>query len=183
MTTISKSLLAFAVVGALAGLIAFFNVSPFRTAVENTFGASPAGTTSQTAKYFSVVANLGLPGANATSSSVLNSSANDLYVTSFKVGCEALGTSRTAYTGTGLVGLTVTAATSSTASPASNSNTNSAGLITIGTSTPNFVESSSTASTGSNSVNYIWSAGSYMTFTTNATNTAACTFGVEAFSS
>ena len=175
-------MLAFAVIGAVAGLVAFFGYSPFVKLVQN-FSASPAGTTSQTAKFFSVVANLGTPGANATSSSILNTSANDYYVKSMNVGCETVGTSQTAYTGAGLASLTVKAATTSTAAPASNANTNLAGSITISTTTPNFVEASTTASSGSNSVNYIWASGAYMTFTTNATNTAACTFGVEAFSS
>jgi len=147
------------------------------------FGASTQGSTNTTAKQASVLGvNLSAPGANATSSSILNPAGQDVYVSSFKVGCEGVGTSKTAYTGAGLLALTVTAATSSTAAPQANSNTNSAGLVTIATSTSQFVEASSTASAGNSTPNYIWGANTYMTFTTNATNTAICTFGVDYFS-
>lgn len=149
-------------------------------------GTSTAGSTFGTAKYAGIAINLGAPGANATSSSVLNTDANDRYVTAIKAGCEVLGTSRTAYTGTNLAALTISIATSSTAAPAANANTNIVGTtaLTIATSTGNFVTASSTASTGasapgSTAVSNIWLAGSYMTFTANATNTGVCTVGVD----
>ena len=187
MTTTSKSLLAFAVVGAIAGLVAFFGFSPFGKTIIEQFGTTTQGGTTSTAHYYSVAVNLANPGSNATSSSILNSSPNDYYVSSIKAGCESVGTSQTAYTGTGLAALTLKVATSSTPAPATNGNTNTVGgatAITIGTSTSNFAVSSSTISAaGTPQPFVVWAAGSYMTFTTNATNTAMCTFGVEAFSS
>lgn len=149
-------------------------------------GTSTAGTTGQTAKLYTIAANLSAPGANATSSSILNTSANDLYVTSIKAGCEVVGTSRTAYTGAALAALTLTVSTTSTAAPAAaGANLVGQSTMTLGTSTPQFVDASSTAGgpSGSVMVNNVWAPGSYMTFQTNATNTAQCTFGVEAFTS
>ena len=116
MTTTSKSLLAFAVVGALAGLIAFFGISPFaKQIITQTFGTSTQGSTGTTARQYNVYGvNLSAPGANATSTSILNSTGNDLYISAIKVGCEGLGTSKTAYTGAALANLLLSVATSST---------------------------------------------------------------------
>lgn len=147
---------------------------------------SPAGSTFNTAKFAGVVALLSTPGANGTSSSILNGDTSDRYITALKAGCQVLGTSKTAYSGAALAALTVSVATSSTSGPATNSNTNVVGTtaMTIGTSTPQFVSASSTASNGSTApgsayISNVWSAGSYLTFTTNATNTAMCTFGAD----
>ncbi len=146
-------------------------------------GASAQGSTGQSASQYNVYGvNLAAAGANATSSSVYNGSGQDLYITAIKAGCETVGTSRTAYTGAGLAALTVSVATSSAAHPASNSNTNivGGGAFTLATSTAQFAFSTSTALGGSSSIYNVWAAGSYMTFTVNATNTAVCTFGVDA---
>lgn len=187
MTTISKSLLAFAVVGAVAGLIGFFGYSPFiKPVIEQIAGTSPAGTTSQTAKFFAIAVNLAAPGANATSSSILNSSANDYYITAIKAGCQGVGSSFVANTGTGLVSLQLTVATTSTAAPAANgANKVGGSTVVIATSSSSYVVASSTAGNpNSNGLSSnVWAAGSYLTFTTNATNTAMCTFGADVFSS
>lgn len=143
---------------------------------------SSAGTTFNSAKYAGKVALLTTPGANGTSTSILNSDAYDRIVTNVRSACQGVGTSLTAYSGTGLAALTLTIATSSTAAPATNGNTNSVGggAVTIGTSTANWaVATSSATGAGSNAVYNTWAAGSYLTFTTNATNTATCTFGVD----
>lgn len=148
--------------------------------VHKAHAASPQGATYFTGAFAGAVINLATPGANATSTSILNTTGNDLYVTGEKVLCEGVGTSKTAYTGTGLASATFTFATSSAAAPASNTNTNTLPVVTLGTSTPDFVISSSTAGTpGNNLVSNIWLAGSYMTITANATNTAVCTVGVD----
>lgn len=171
----------------LAAVIALAIVGAYQyPKTEVITSTSPQGGTTTTAHFYSVAVNLATPGANATSSSVFNSSSNDYYVSSIKGGCENIGTSKTAYTGTGLAALTLSVATSSTAAPIGNANANIVGntTITIGTSTSQFAVSSSTlASLGTPSPSIIWGAGTYMTFTFNATNTAACTVGVEAFSS
>jgi len=171
------------------GALAWFGATPFLKVVNNVeqlAGSSTAGSTFNTAKFAGIAVSPTAPGSNATSSSILNTDVNDRFVTGIRVGCEAVGTSKTAYTGAGLASLTLSIATSSTAAPATNSNTNlvGGGVVTIATSTPQFIEASSTASTavpntGSSAVNNLWLAGSYITFTFNATNTAACTVGVD----
>lgn len=145
-----------------------------------TAGSSPAGSSFNTANIAAVVVDLSAPGANATSTSLLNSDANDRFITGFRVGCNGVGTSRTAYTGAGLSALTLTIGTSTTAAPASFVGfANVATNFTLGTSTPVLVVASSTTQTATSSLAARWSAGSYVTFTTNATNTAVCTFGVD----
>lgn len=183
MTTTEKIVLVVVGIIALAGL--------YYPIANNVAGTSTTGSTFSTAKFAAIAVNLASPGANGTTSSVLNTDANDRYVSSIKVGCEGVGTSLTAYTGAGLASLTLFAATSSTATPANNAfNTNKlgGGNLTIGTSTTTFVEGSSTTqaggTAGNNAAAYsVWPSGTYMVFTTNATNTALCTFGVDYFAS
>lgn len=179
MSTTSKTLLAFAVVAGIVGVIGFFGFSPFQSSQVQVATFSPTSSTFGTAKFAGIAVNLANPGANATSSSVLNTDANDRYVTVMRYACQNIGTSKTAYTGSGLQSLNVTAATSSTAAPATNANTNSvqSGPTNIGTSTTQFAVASSTS--GSSNISLVWASGSYMTFSTNATNTAQCTFGVD----
>ena len=195
MTNTTKSLLAFAVIASAFGAIAFFGGSPFgaqpvpqQQQQTNTLGATTQGSTFSNAKQGSVVVSLANPGANATSSSVLNPSTSDWYITAVKAACEGVGSSNTAYSGAGLAALTLKIATTSTAAPAANGNTNLVGTaaLTIATTTAQFVISSSTAGIGlgnTTSISNIWAAGSYETFTFNATNTAACTVGLDYFSS
>ena len=150
------------------------------------FGASTQGTTGQTAKQYNVYGvNLAAPGANATSSSILNNTGNDLYPTQVIVGCEGVATSKTAYTGAGLATLTFSVGTTSTAAPAAAPSNLLVNAYVIGTSTANFVMASTTSVTGNTAATGvgIWPAGSYMTFQTNATNTAVCTFGLVVTSS
>ncbi len=194
MTTLQKSVLALVgviiVIGTFGGYKYLFSGHPTLQGV----GTASAGATNLTGTWASVAGvNLATPGTagvvggNGTSSSILNNSTNDWYISSIKVGCENVGTSQTAYTGAGLASLTLKVATSSTAAPATNANTNlvGGGSITLGTSTAQFGISTSTlgVANGSPAVYIIWAAGTYMTFTTNATNTAVCSFGVDYFSS
>lgn len=145
-------------------------------------GTTAQGGTRSTAQLYSVAAVLTAVGANATSSSVKNNTGNDLYLTGMQVGCEGIGTSGAANGKTGgLASLQVTMSTTSTAAPGTGGT--AIQTITISTSTPTFVAATSTASTGYSSYLYVWPAGSYLTFTTNATNTAACTFGAPVLSS
>lgn len=162
-------------VGALGGYMYMFSdketVQPA--------SASPAGTSFNTAKFAGVAVSLANPGANGTSTSILNTDANDRIITGLRAGCESVGTSQTAYTGAGLVSLQVTVATSSTSAPSSNGNTNSVGggAFVLATTSPQFALSSTTQSTSK--VYSIWASGSYLTFTANATNTANCTLGAD----
>lgn len=151
-------------------------------------GASATGSTFNTAKFAGITASLASVGANGTSTSILNTDANDRYVTSLKAACQGIGTSQTAYSGTGLVALKLTVGTTTTSAPATIPTANLiANAVTVATATPILVIASSTAITpnaGSNSgniaaLNDLWAAGSYLTFWVNATNTAVCTFGVD----
>lgn len=185
MTIFTRAIISLAVVGALFGTFAFFGLTPFgKTIVEQVVGSTTQGTTGNTARQANIYGvNLAAPGANATSSSILNPTGQDVYVTAIKVGCEGVGTSKTAYSGTGLASLTFSVATTSTAAPAAQgANTINGGTFTIGTSTSYYAAASSTAVLNG-SYTIIWGAGSYLTFFTNATNTAICTFGVDYFQS
>lgn len=145
-----------------------------------THAASPAGSQFGDARQAAVAINLAAPGVNATSTSIINTDGNDRYITSEKATCESVGTSKTAYTGTGLASLTLSIATSTTANPASNANTNTLPVITVATSTTQFGIASSTVGTpGNGLVGNVWLAGSPLTITANATNTATCTVGVD----
>lgn len=147
-------------------------------------GTSTTGSSFGNATKAVTVIALPTPGANGTTTSYLNASPNDYYISNEEAFCENLGTSKTAYTGTGLAALTFTIATSSTANPATNSNPNTLPVITVSTSTGNFFFSSSTAGTpGVTNVSDIWAAGTYITVTANATNTATCDAGVSYTSS
>ena len=187
MSTLSKTLvslvLALAITGAIYG--AYRHADSLFASVHGIFGVSSQGSTGSTARQFNVFGvNLASAGANATSSSVLNNTGNDLYVTAVKAGCENVGTSKTAYTGAGLSALTFSVGTTSTAAPAVvPTNLIGGSAFTVATASPYFLLASSTnGAAGSNGIG-IWPANSYMTFFTNATNTAVCSFSVDAFSS
>lgn len=154
--------------------------------VSASFGQSTQGGTGTTARQYNVFGvNLAAPGANATSSSILNNTGVDIYPVAIDVGCEGVGTSKTAYTGAGLAALTLSVGTSSTAAPAAVPANLLVNGYTIGTSTANFTMASTTSVIGNTAATGIgiWPAGSYMTFWFNATNTAICTVGVTGFSS
>lgn len=143
-------------------------------------GASPSGATFGDSKQAAVVVNLANPGANGTSTSLLNTDSNDRYVTSVELGCENVGTSLTAYTGTGLANLLLSVGTTTTAAPASfNGFANVAQNIKLSTSTVNLEVSSTTLALATSSLAAVWPTNTYMTFFFNATNTAACTVGVK----
>lgn len=166
----------YGVVGAIVivGLVMIYLLSA------KAHAASPQGSTYFNGNFAGTVISMAAPGANATSTSILNTTGNDLYITGEKLLCENVGTSKTAYTGAGLASVTFTAATSSTAAPAINANTNTLPVMTLATSSVQFTLSSSTAGTpGNGLVSNLWLAGSYLTFFANATNTANCTVGVD----
>lgn len=147
------------------------------------FGSSTVGSTFNTAKFAGVAISLASPGTNATSTSILNTDTNDRYVSAYKIGCENVGTSQTAYTGTGLAALLFSVGTTTTANPVSFSSFAAVATNqTVATGTSNFLMASSTLATGTKNA-AIWPTGTYMTFYFNATNTAACTVGVDYFGS
>lgn len=140
------------------------------------FVGSPVGSTFNTAKIASV--DMSPLTSAATSTSLLNTDASGRWVKSVETACNGVGSSQAwnaAGTGGGLATWALTVATTSTA--AQTNSTNYVGNIsTIGTSTP-WEQSASSTVPSTTSVNtdlYFWPAGSYLTFTFNATNTAAC---------
>lgn len=149
------------------------------------FGTSTAGSTFTTAKLPAVAINLVNPGANGTSTSILNNTGQAQYISSIKAFCTGVGTSQSANVGAGLLALTLSVGTTSTAAPAvipTNLVGNNA--ITIATSSSYFSLSSSTSAFPGNGTGFnVWGNGSYLTFWFNATNTAACTVGVDTLSS
>lgn len=172
------------VLAGLIGVAAYFHADDVGKLIASTLGATQGGTF-DTAKLAAVSVNLANPGANATSSSVYNSGANARYVTGVQVGCTGLGSSKTAYTGAGLASLQLTVGTTSTAAPATIPNQAHlvASAMVIATSSADNAFASSTTATIGNGLATVWPAGSYMTFWFNATNTAACTVGVNYLSS
>jgi len=79
MTTFTKTIVSFAVVGAIAGILAFFGLTPFgKTIVQQTFG-SPSGSTFGTAKIAAqVIQN---PSATTTIYSMQNTDASIRMIT------------------------------------------------------------------------------------------------------
>lgn len=107
----------------------------------------------------------------------------------FQLSCTGIGTSKTAYTGAGLASVTLKAATTSTShtadTPTSNTsvtNTNLAVSTTLATSSAIRTIASTTQQVGGKTgVSQLLKGGTYLTFFTNATNTAICNIGVQAF--
>ncbi len=125
-------------------------------------GSSPAGSTFSTAK---AAATIFVPSNGATSTSMYNSDANDRYVTGINVACTGVGNSFTAVSGAGLATLFFRAAVVA--------NTNNAAVVPIATTTSIMQVASTTVPTSA--YMQVWGAGTYMTVTSNATNTATCT--------
>ncbi len=156
-------------------------------------GTSPTGTTFSSQKIAAIAF---VPSAaGATTTSILNTDANDRYVTSNFVNCTNATTSYTAITGGGLANLIIKAATTSTNAPAVVGNTNLAMNDTVATGTsaaggaafPVVMVSSTslpaspavTNNVGAGAFAFLWASGSYLSFWANATNTAACIVGVQ----
>lgn len=161
--------------GLIGGVIALTFGGGSHVVIQQAAGASPVGSTFGSAKYAGITASL----ATATSSAIVNTDSNDRYVISTEAACTGVGTSKTAYTGTGLSALTLQIGTSSAATPFNSAAAVSGAGITLATSSVNFYLASSTIVTGTSSNAMTWAAGTTMYFVVNATNTAACTFGVR----
>ena len=171
-----KTKIITAVVGIVIGLVAGF----FLFDSENVL--SLVSTSNSTTFSSAKIAEVGFSPAtgSATSTSILNTDSNDRVVTGSFYYCNNLGTSLTAYTGAGLASLLFKAATTSTAAPATVSNANLLLSSTVATtSAGSSVYVSSTTTPFPNDVGRLWASGSYMTFFSNATNTATCVVGVQ----
>lgn len=159
------------------GAVAFFGYSPFLKTVVQQFGTTVGTGNTQHTAAFAFNPTTG----TATSSSIQNTDTQDRIVSGqTTVSCSGTGTSRTAYTGTALASLILQIATTSTASPAALGNTNYVLNATISTSTADTQIATSSANVVNSATgNAIrWQAGSYLTISSNATNTAACVVGI-----
>lgn len=173
-----KNYIIVAIVAMVIGGIVGYNSHSNKALVG---AASATGTTNSTSKIFSKVMDLST--ANSTTTSIQNNSGVDYAVTSSFAFCNTVGTSKTAYTGTGLANLIITGATTSAAVTGNlaDYNSNTGTSLTIGTSTVNSY-ASSTAESALPGTGRIIPAGAYYTFSSNATNTASCTVGVNVIS-
>lgn len=173
-----------AVVAAIFTGLVIFTFLPKGESANQLAGTSPQGSTFGDPKVAAVAVNLASPGANATSSSILNTDSNDRFVTGWMLNCANVGTSKTAYTGAGLANLTMYVGTTSASAPATTGATTAfwtpvISAYNVPTSTLSFAMGSSTSVSATSTLAALWPAGSYMTFIFNATNTAACTVGVN----
>lgn len=168
MKTSIKIVLGVLILAALIGGYYFPKTDMFA------IGTSPTGSTFSNQK---LAATVFAPSAvPATTTSIFNGDSNDRYVTSAFSYCGTVGTSLTPGSGTGLASLLFKAATTSTAAPTLVTNTNLTLSVTVSTSSPDSANATSTYGTA---FWQRWAAGSYMTFFSNATNTAVCTVGVN----
>lgn len=157
------------------GIIAGHSIWPQQTLAPVQTNA--VGTTGNTAKRFSVI--FSLTSQSSTSTSILNTDGTDRIILSTFHTCNTLGSSFTPVTGSGLANLIIQAATTSTAAPTLLGNSNLVMNSIVATTTPGF-ELVSTSSTASSEISRVWASGSYLTFNTNATNTATCEVGADA---
>lgn len=170
MTTLGKSVLAL-VLAVIIGVF-IYGAYQYPKALPAPFG-SPVGTTFNSAKVVAV--DMSPLTQGATSTSVQNTDASNRWIASFGFsGCTGVQNSFTDLTGTGLAALLVQAATTSVPNQGLQGNTNYALNLTVPTSTTGVPAILSATTSTPPSVYGVWAPGSYMTFTFNATNTAAC---------
>lgn len=180
------------VVGAVLGVLAFFNFTPFRTIVQDvtntTFGASPAGTTFNTAKTASCEA-----GSNTQSTttycSLLNGDANARIIKSAFCTIQDFNSAsnpNNAAVNVGTTGLLIQAATSTVASnifagTATNTNFIYNYVAATSSNTNYFYNSSSSPGIiGSPFLpqatsTRFWASGTYVNFVANATTSNTAT--------
>ena len=145
----------------------------------NTLAISPVGTIGTSGKYYSQT--LSLATAAGTTTSMFNNSGVDFAARAVDVMCQTVGTSKTAYSGAGLAAVVFKMATSSTNTVTGNVpdiNTNYLANITIGTSTVDSYNATSTEGVIAGT-SKIWPNQTYLIISSNATNTASCAVGVS----
>ena len=170
MTTLQKSVLALVGVVLLVGAYGGYKYLLTPAAMP----LSGAVTTGQSAGG-SLLAETGLNLTNSTTTSILNTDSQDRFIVSNDVYCSALASSQAPFVGGGIANLTITAATTSTG-VGSSTNTNFIVNENISTTTAESFIASST--NGAIFSARRWGAGSYLQWSTNATNTAQCTVDV-----
>lgn len=138
---------------------------------------SPVGATFNDGKVAQV--NISPATLTSTSTSILNTDGSARWVADFGfTGCTTVGNSFTSVTGTGLAQWLVQAATTSVPNQGLQGNTNYALNMTVATSSTSAAYLQSASSTVPAQQGY-WAPNTYMTFTFNATNTAACTVELD----
>lgn len=159
---------------ALIATLFIFGSYFFPRQAEVNFGAvSSAGVINNVTSWSSLTTSL-----TSTSTSILNAGASDRAVIATYADCSTLGNSFTYTTGAGLASLTLQAATTSVSSLGLQGNTNYINNTTISTSSALFYSATSTEGVLIYT-SRIWPVNTYLTFETNATNTASCAFGAE----
>lgn len=171
----NKSTIVGAIALVLFGLAVGYGVFGNKTVIYQTGGAgSPVGTTNNSAKIATVVA---VPSTvAATTSSILNNGGYDRSIRGAFAYCTGVGTSYTYLTGAPLAAWTIQMSTSTVGIDAK-TNTNYPASFTLATSSPWDWESY--LGTSATDANLVWPSGTYLNMTFNATNTAACTIGVD----
>lgn len=173
MTT--KTVLVLAVVAALVG-VGFYTYGGNSNGTGNS--TSVAGNTFNAAKTAMIVWS---PiSASATTTSILNTDANDRIIKQAQYSCTGL-TNSFAQTAAGVAALIFQAATTSASAPANFSgNTNFVLNTTVATSTAELFVGSTTPGATASSFVRRWGAGTYLTFSANATSSAqTCVIGVD----
>lgn len=120
--------------------------------------------------------------STGTSTSILNNGGSDRAIIATRAYCSSIGTSQTFTTGVGLTsnGWTLLAATTSVANQGLQGNTNYILNGFIGTTSP--LGTYYLASTTEGVIQYvarIWPVNTYLTFNSNATNTATCSYDAD----
>lgn len=142
---------------------------------------APVGTTNTSSIFLSNT--LSLVGPGGTTTSVFNNTGYDLAERSVDVMCQSVGTSKTPLTGTGLASLTLRIATSSintVSGDVGSINTNYLANMVIGTSTTDSYNSTTTEGVIQSTTRIIPN-GTWAIISSNATNTASCAVGINAF--
>lgn len=182
MTTQTKVILSLVAAFVIAGAIYGAYQYPQVTKVVQQIG-SPAGSTFNTAKVATIEWAPSI--LTGTTTSIFNSDTSDRTVESVKYSCTTLGTSKASETGAALLSLNFKAATTSSSNPAGQlgANTNYLFNSNVATTTPFQYVSSSTPgiATTAGTLDFVrvWPASGYITFLSNATNTATCLVGVS----
>ncbi len=170
----TKNTIVSVLVVLLLGIGAFLFGTSQNSAVQ---GVSQAGVINSSAKLYST--SMAPATASATSTSILNTDSTDRGIIFGVTSCSAVGTSKTYLTGAGLAALLVNVSTS-TSAIYSNGGATKALSLTIATSSA--WEEQFVSSPANGAVSFVWPTGTYLNFTFNATNTAACTVGVATVS-
>lgn len=165
---------ALALIGALIVGGAILGAYQYPKQVQPTLGSAAVGTTFGTQKIAQIVWQPSTDAASSTS--LYNSDSNDRIVESVYYSCTGLTTSSTA-----VAALLFKAATTSTSAPATGIGTNTNLLLgtTVATSTSELYVASTTPGLATSAFVRRWAAGSYLTFNSNALQSAVCNIGVQ----